>query len=93
MVKNNEFPDIDECLLANPCGNGAQCINTDGSYKCLCTPGWTGINCTDGESIPILCNWDWYNVIQNTRIYIYKMLQLLSAASNKFIFHLRRDDL
>lgn len=53
MVKNNEFPDIDECLLANPCGNGAQCINTDGSYKCLCTPGWTGINCTDGESIPI----------------------------------------
>lgn len=47
-----KFPDIDECLLANPCGNGAQCINTDGSYKCLCTPGWTGINCTDGESIP-----------------------------------------
>lgn len=53
--KVTEFPDIDECLLANPCGNGAQCINTDGSYKCLCTPGWTGINCTDGESKPTPC--------------------------------------
>ena len=42
--------DIDECLLANPCGNGAQCINTDGSYKCLCAPGWTGINCTEGKT-------------------------------------------
>lgn len=88
MVKNNEFPDIDECLLANPCGNGAQCINTDGSYKCLCTPGWTGINCTDGESIPILRT--------GTGTTLYKTQGYTSVRCCRcfqFIFHLRRDDL
>lgn len=90
MVKNNEFPDIDECLLANPCGNGAQCINTDGSYKCLCTPGWTGINCTDGESIPILCT------ATGTTLYKtqgYTSVRCCSCFLHKFIFHLRRNDL
>lgn len=43
--------DIDECrVLANTCQNG-QCINTVGSYRCLCktgyTTGLTGTSCVD----------------------------------------------
>ena len=31
--------DINECLM-NPCENG-ECVNTDGSYRCVCRPGYT----------------------------------------------------
>lgn len=40
--------DEDECMLYKPCGNGATCVNTDGSYTCFCPIGWTGKNCTEG---------------------------------------------
>lgn len=34
-------PDIDECrVMGNLCKNG-QCINTLGSYNCICKPGYT----------------------------------------------------
>ena len=32
--------DYDECKLTGMCTNG-QCINMDGSYKCLCDQGFT----------------------------------------------------
>lgn len=41
------FLDVNECNN-NPCENGATCSNTEGSYKCTCTPGWTGPNCKKG---------------------------------------------
>ena len=41
--------DIDECILIDPCRNGATCVNTDGSYTCFCEPGWQGKNCTIGK--------------------------------------------
>ena len=37
--------DIDECLLAkNPCNEKfGNCVNTQGSYRCNCKPGYTGM--------------------------------------------------
>ncbi|EDO44117.1 predicted protein, partial [Nematostella vectensis] len=33
-----------------PCINGASCKNTNpGQYKCICKPGYTGINCQHGK--------------------------------------------
>ena len=44
MVKKISFlyiSDIDECkVMGNLCKNG-QCINTLGSYNCVCKPGYT----------------------------------------------------
>ena len=31
--------DVDECMEGNPCGQGADCTNTPGSYDCTCPPG------------------------------------------------------
>ncbi|KAI8516991.1 hypothetical protein Bbelb_055720 [Branchiostoma belcheri] len=35
--------DIDECAT-NPCQHG-HCVDKDGEYTCICSPGWTGQNC------------------------------------------------
>ena len=43
------FLDEDECMIFSPCKNGAQCINEVGNYRCICTKGWTGQNCTQGK--------------------------------------------
>lgn len=40
--------DIDECL-DYPCNtNASDCINTFGSFRCICPPGFTGDLCNDG---------------------------------------------
>lgn len=31
--------DIDECEELNKCGKGVNCLNTPGSYNCVCSPG------------------------------------------------------
>ncbi|KAJ8667841.1 hypothetical protein QAD02_009504, partial [Eretmocerus hayati] len=36
--------DINECE-ASPCSNGGTCLNELGSYRCLCPPSLTGLNC------------------------------------------------
>ena len=40
-VKTDACIDIDECALINPCGDDANCINTEGSYYCECPDGLT----------------------------------------------------
>ena len=40
--------DIDECLN-NPCENEGTCINTDGSYTCICADGYEGKDCQNGK--------------------------------------------
>ncbi|KAK7165619.1 hypothetical protein R3I93_005629 [Phoxinus phoxinus] len=32
--------DEDECVTPSPCGENAQCFNTDGSYYCTCDEGF-----------------------------------------------------
>ena len=35
--------DIDECeTMMDNCDENADCINTDGSFECVCNPGYTG---------------------------------------------------
>ncbi|KAF6127568.1 sushi, von Willebrand factor type A, EGF and pentraxin domain containing 1 [Phyllostomus discolor] len=45
--------DVDECALGSDCSKYASCLNTNGSYTCLCLPLYTG----DGKRCaePIKC--------------------------------------
>lgn len=54
-VKQKYFPcviDVNECENS-PCHNKGSCVNSDGSYACICTKGWQGYNCEEGN---IFCN-------------------------------------
>ena len=40
------FADINECSRSSPCKAPNQiCVNTPGSYRCVCKPGYAGKNC------------------------------------------------
>ena len=44
------FLDVDECLTGQAvCGAGEKCVNTLGSYTCVCPPGTRGAECTISE--------------------------------------------
>ena len=48
---------IDECTASaeSPCQNGALCMDTPGSYKCQCLPGYRPPHCQQvGECV---CVW------------------------------------
>lgn len=39
---------MDECSVRpSVCKNGATCINTVGSYSCICVNGWSGPDCSE----------------------------------------------
>lgn len=40
--------DINECANA-PCLNGADCVDTNGSFVCICPEGFNGTLCENGE--------------------------------------------
>ena len=43
------FADINECFMTtDDCDDDALCTNTEGSFECTCSPGFTGdgLNCT-----------------------------------------------
>ena len=43
MMKKDFFSDIDECDVNNvECAPNAACMNTEGSFMCVCDPGFTG---------------------------------------------------
>ena len=51
LILSYLIPDIDECELGlDNCLPNAICINTIGSFECICPPGFTGdgINACDG---------------------------------------------
>ena len=48
------FLDINECVLrTDNCADEALCSNTEGSFFCLCKPGFTGdgVTCTGTTTI------------------------------------------
>lgn len=48
---------IDFCADA-PCGSGARCDNSRGSYKCFCPVGTVGDPYHDGCHAPVECSHD-----------------------------------
>ena len=41
LLTSKKFTDIDECLDSGiQCGNHSQCVNTPGSYNCVCDVGF-----------------------------------------------------
>ena len=43
------FSDVNECDFnfgSGPCANGAICLDTEGSFACICGIGWSGELCT-----------------------------------------------
>ena len=54
-AKKYAYPsiDINECTIDESCGIDAECINSDGSYSCVCSNGLLGdpyIECKSGKS-------------------------------------------
>ena len=51
QVSSNICADIDECSDENDCAGEAKCLNTPGSYKCACKPGFVGNgkSCLEGQ--------------------------------------------
>ncbi|PAV78411.1 hypothetical protein WR25_15182 isoform Q [Diploscapter pachys] len=53
--------DVDECELArkdgqHACRDNGECVNTFGSYKCVCKPGYVSEDCSIQENPEIECN-------------------------------------
>lgn len=62
---SNFISDIDECLMF-PCFHEGNCTNTDGSFTCNCSAGWTGFQCQTGNKMfYCLTLYMWHSLIQN----------------------------
>ncbi len=49
--------DIDECkILSAPCGEGGNCQNTNGSYRCICQKGYNETTDANGQPICVDVN-------------------------------------
>lgn len=63
--------DINECAKGY-CGSGEKCINTEGSFRCLCSPGMTkvtNITLTTKHNIPTDCCADWKILSRHQRVH------------------------
>lgn len=53
MGRPNLTQDLDECKVRPDVCKGGRCINTDGSFRCECPPGYTldgtGLVCVDAD--------------------------------------------
>lgn len=74
--------DIDECSLGvASCAENAECLDTDGSYECLCSSGYTGngTSCTCEYSLHMLFCFESFRVkYVLLMLHIVGMVYLLS---------------
>ena len=49
-VSHSLVLDLDECA-ESPCGALFECVNTIGSYRCQCRPGYKGSKCDVGKQL------------------------------------------
>lgn len=40
---------VEHACLSSPCMNGATCVEDPTGFSCICTDGWTGHTCADGD--------------------------------------------
>ena len=59
----NELTDFNECGTASNCDVNADCANTDGSYTCSCSSGYSGdgMSCTGKKQLYINTNFICFN--------------------------------
>ena len=50
LTGENCESDIDECQAKDACENKSACINTFGSFQCVCLPGYYGIKCEKNDN-------------------------------------------
>lgn len=43
------LPLVEHACLSSPCMNGATCVEDQTGFSCICSEGWTGHTCTDGD--------------------------------------------
>lgn len=73
--------DVDECSVMNPCATSTNCVNTPGSYKCVCYGSLSEPNCAAGMNINILHT--------NTFVFIYDVLQLIVSNLQLIVSYLK----
>lgn len=81
---NHSFPDINECLVNNPCLNDAICENTPGSYICRCKPGFEGNLCQYSEYMNSIHT---YNVHVHNHVF-YQISLLHDCLKNTILQHI-----
>lgn len=47
-MRKHTISEIDECLETNPCATSNICVNTPGSYVCICSGSVTEPKCKAG---------------------------------------------
>lgn len=73
--------DVDECSVMNPCATSTNCVNTPGSYKCVCYGSLSEPNCAAGMNINILHT--------NMFVFIYDVLQLIVSNLQLIVSYLK----
>lgn len=72
MSNKYDCVDVNECQRSSPgrsfCGSNSRCVNSPGSYQCICDPGFekdsTGMGCHDVDECsvnPGLCQQECHN--------------------------------